>query len=754
MYKDVKSHIVKSDISDHFMCIAVIQENLYKAKHNSAEKFRKITDSVLRNINASLLNRNWHMLHDMTVDEGSKFLITEIQKLLDFYAPEKQLNCQSKYKLKAEWVTQGLTVSSRKCLQMYKKVVSKPRQSQEFENYKKYRNLYNSLRRKAKFAHYNNLVKKNMTDAKMLWKILHKLTGKIKNKKDLSDEIIVNGIKVNNDNTISDAFAKHYSNVGKLLADRINSKSNIKDPMDNMKKRVEQNCFLFPTDHGEIEKFINTLKEKNSKGHDDISNRILKKIYPGIINALEILFNKSLQEGLFPSNMKIAVVKPLYKSKSKTDMINYRPISLLPVISKILEKIVNKRVVKFLTKHKVFYEGQYGFRTNRSTTDAILDFTGNLVDNLNKGNYTLGLFLDMSKAFDSINHHTLFRKLEFYGIRGNVLSWFKSYLSNRYLKVKIRNATSKKYLMTYGTPQGSVLGPLMYIIMANDLVECLKFSNCVTFADDTTIFISGNNLKFLYRKINEDLKQLGDWFDSNSLTLNADKSKYILFRTKRKEINYTGKIVLGGKEINRVQHIKFLGVTIDEYLEWDRQVNSVLTKMISGNYGISMVKNIVPVKCKLLIYNSNIFSHLSYALSVWGPMLRDKDKKKIQIQQNRSIRQIFNISKRTRLLEFYKKGNIMKFNDLIDLSLLKLSHRYIYGILPIRIVNLFELGNHGYATRNRQNLRAMPHTTQVYNKSFLGRAPNLWLSISDPLKNKANIKTFSKGFTQAITSSY
>ena len=404
----------------------------------------------------------------------------------------------------------------------------------------------------------------------------------------------------------------------------------------------------------------------------------------------------------------------------------------------------------------MLYQGQYGYLSNRSTIDAMLDFTGNILDNINKGHYVLSLFLDMSKAFDSISHRTLFKKLEFYGIRGNVLLWFKSYLSNRYIKVKVKNIESDSYLMTYGTPQGSVLGPLMYLILANDLVKSLKFCNCVTFADDTTVFASGNNLKFLFRKVNEDLKLLSDWFDSNSLTLNVEKSKYIIFRSKRKHMdqNDIKKIRLGDREVMRVSDIKFLGVTIDEFLEWEKQAKYVMSKMIAGNYSLCMVKNMLPVKSKLLIYNSNVNSHLNYGLSVWGPMLKDKDIKKIQVQQNKSIRNIFNVKARVRLNEFYKRGNILKVRDQIDLSLLKISFRYMNNLLPVRIVNLFELGNHEYNTRNRNHLRAIRHTAHSYNKSFLGRAPSLWLHLREVTKTQKTPKLFSKSYIKEVFKLY
>ena len=755
LYNDIQSYIIINDISDHFMCLAIVNEDLGKSNGKKIVKVRKITDSVLRNMTASLRNRDWHVLENMSANEGSEFLTNEIKTVLDFYAPEKNVMFNvSKCNNRPEWLTKGLMVSSRKCVNLYKRVRLKPRNSPEFENYKKFRNLYNLLRRKAKFAYYNDLVKRNMGDAKKLWAILHKITGKSVNRKNITDEIIVNGTKEKNENIISNAFADYYSNVGKSLAEKIEQKGNVQDPMIYMKNRVEQNCFLFPTSKTEIQKIIAALKMKESKGFDDISNRILKKIYVGIIDALEIIFNKSLLEGIFPSNMKLSIIKPLYKGKDKSEIVNYRPISLLPVISKILEKIVENRVTKFLTKYKVLYEGQYGYRSNRSTTDAILDFTGNILERIDNGHYVIALFLDMSKAFDSINHMTLFKKLEFYGIRGHALSWFKSYFSKRPIKVKFNNTLSNNYLMHYGTPQGSVLGPLMYLILANDLIKSLKFSSCVTFADDTTLFASGSNLRFLYRKVNEDLMVLSNWFDSNSLTLNVEKSNYIIFRSKQREINYKGVIKLDTQEISCVHKIKFLGIVIDEFLEWHDHVKTVINRMTAGNYSLNMVKNMLPVKSKLLIYHSNVNSHLNYALSVWGPMLKERDLKKLQVQQNNSLRRIFKIKPRINLANFYKSGKILKIADQIKLSLLKISYRYSNDILPIRIVNMFELTNHNYNTRNRNNLRAMRHTVHKYNQSFLGKAPGLWLHLPEQLKSIKNVKTFTRTFVKQVTSMY
>ena len=422
LISNVTSYVLYTDISDHFMCVTKICLNLTR-NNTFTYSTRKLSVTALRNIRGALNNINWNFLEQHNVNDASELLNNEIVKALDFYAPKKTIVVNKSYKRRDPWFTSGLRTSAIKCWKLYKKVLNLPPDNLMHIEYKKYRNLYKKLRRKAKFKYYNDLILTHRNDSKKLWKILNVITGKLQNKKDISDEIILNGIRENNMEVISNGFGKFYSEIGRNMAEEIKKGGNIQDPMLNTDlKRVHQSCFFFPTSKKEIEYFIKKLKSKNSKGHDEVTNNLLKSIYPSIINALYILFNKSLGGGEFPRNMKLAIVKPLYKGKSKLEISNYRPISLLPVISKILEKIVNCRLVKFFKKYNVLYEGQYGFRKNRSTLDAILDLTGNIVDGFDKGMYTIALFLDMSKAFDSIKHETLFKKMELYGIRGMALN--------------------------------------------------------------------------------------------------------------------------------------------------------------------------------------------------------------------------------------------------------------------------------------------------------------------------------------------
>ena len=239
--------------------------------------------------------------------------------------------------------------------------------------------------------------------------------------------------------------------------------------------------------------------------------------------------------------------------------------------------------------------------------------------------------------------------------------------------------------------------------------------------------------------MNSDLSNLAHWFKNNSLSLNIDKSNYILFKAKNKEPNFNGTICIDGKQIKKVDNTKFLGVYIDEHLNWSIHIKHLLTKLSSGLYSLNMARNILPFNCKKLLYFAHIQSHLIYGLSAWGPMISASNLRKLKVQQNKALRAMYNVNLRTRLEPYYKKGNIPMIESLIELSLLKISFRYVNNLLPLRIVNLFEIPDHNYATRNRNRLQVLHHTVQIYNRCFLARAPHLWLNLPENIKNKDKI---------------
>ena len=242
-----------------------------------------------------------------------------------------------------------------------------------------------------------------------------------------------------------------------------------------------------------------------------------------------MLINNYIESGIVPDNLKIAKIVPIFKAKETHLVKNYRPISLLPVISKILERVVHQNLFSFLNTNKILFPNQYGFRKNHSTTNAVMELVTNIIKAKDTTKSTLSVFLDLSKAFDTLNHAILLRKLEFYGIRGIALKWFCNYLTNRKQFVIYNNESSNTEVISCGVPQGSVLGPLLFLVYINDISNCLHYSKIILFADDATIYISSNNIDSLFYNLNADLADLADWFKANKLALNVNKSNYLLF---------------------------------------------------------------------------------------------------------------------------------------------------------------------------------------------------------------------------------
>ena len=307
-------------------------------------------------------------------------------------------------------------------------------------------------------------------------------------------------------------LADHFTWVGKKFASDI-PKSNTS--IDEYNKHIWQNSkslLFYPTTEIEIATIIDEMVAKQSSVWDGISNKLIKNIKSCLVTPLNILFNQSMSEGKFPDAMKTALVTPLYKFGRKSICTNYRPISLLITLSKILEKIIYKHTYNFLTKTDQIYQSQYGFRKKHSCEHAIQELLDIVLKGFKNNEYTCAVFLDLSKAFDSLEHEILIKKLSLYGVRGVALDWFKSYLSNRCLRVKClagepsEHCISKNYDITHGVPQGSILGPLLFLVYCNDLPKVLESINCILFADDTTLYKKHSNLNYLMWCMSEELK--------------------------------------------------------------------------------------------------------------------------------------------------------------------------------------------------------------------------------------------------------
>ena len=491
-----------------------------------------------------------------------------------------------------------------------------------------------------------------------MWKELGDLLSTTKRKKgNPISKLIVNNVEITKDKDIANTLNEHFTNIGKNLAQKIVPKQNLtfKTYLTNP---IANSLYLRPTDSDEILKEINRLKTKATL---DIRVSLLKHVKQKIVNGLVIIFNKSFEEGKVPEMLKIAKVIPIFKGENPTDPNNYRPISLLSIFDKLLEKVMYNRVNAFLTKHKIFYKYQFGFRKNHATADALSEVIDFIYKSLDEGNFVFGIYIDLKKAFDTVQHRTLLYKLQHYGIRGLALQWFESYLSKRKQYVVTNNTQSDMLeLCEYGVPQGSILGPILFLLFINDIHKSLNNTVIKLFADDTNCFLSGNDFSSLERLAETELNKLQTWINANNLTINYDpkKSSHCIFKPRNKCFppNYNRGLKIGINTLKFKETTKYLGLLLDSKLTRENHIQELNKKMVKYTGIFSKVRHYLPITCRKIVYNAFIFSRLNYGSEIYinttkkyiNPLIATQNKL-LRILQFKDIR--------TPLKDLYREFN-------------------------------------------------------------------------------------------------
>lgn len=473
-----------------------------------------------------------------------------------------------------------------------------------------------------------------------------------------NDDILTNPIDICN------SFNKYFINLTcqqNSNVDNLSYKSSL--PAYN-----PYSMFLKPIDENETYNIIMSLRNSKSGGYDGIITKILKICAQYITLPLTHIINLSFSDGIFPHRLKYCIVKPLFKKGDKLLMDNHRPITLVPILSKVLEKAVHTRINDFLVKHNVLCPEQYGFRKGCSTTLACFDLVRSITESINKNTPVMSVFLDMSKAFDFVNHSKLMHKLEVYGIRGRVLEWVGSYLADRMQSVEIKSMSTSSssrtilkhtYRSEYraintGVPQGSILGPLLFLLYINDLPRATTHKS-ILFADDTTLVVGCDGLDTFELNINKGLTDIIEWMKMNDLHININKTKFIQF-TSYNSNSVSLKINYGGDTVNEENVIKFLGIMIDKHLNWKAQIDYICGRLNRFVFALKKVRETVGIESALMAYHGYVSSVLSYGLILWGNSV---DVDRIFKIQKKCIRVLCNARISDSCVPLFRKLNIL-----------------------------------------------------------------------------------------------
>ena len=732
--------------TDHCMNFVVFRTNI----PNTAIKitFRDHSESNIQLMSDRLSNFSlFFPLLTANLNFNDKFdlFYNEVMRIYKSSCPIKVKTLSTK-NIEKPWITEPLRNMIKRKHYVFKRYNDG---AVTFSYYNEFKKSVDKNRKNAKRDFLANKYESCNDNSKKCWSLTNKFVFEKNNVKHENFEINHDNRTITDEKHISKIFNEYFVSIGSNLAENI-TRNNV-DPISYLDNQSGNLFYFHPTTPYEIAKIINSFKNK-ATSKDNLPVFIIKKVIHILSPMLSDLFNESIIHGIFPEKLKVGRVIPLHKTGPKNLIRNYRPITTLSVFSKIFEKLVHKRICSFLKKFNIINSNQFGFLKNKNTSDAILEFLDNCYDSLNDDNFLMTIFLDFSKAFDTISIDILLKKLHHYGFQTFIYSWLRSYLCGRKQFVSIGTNSSETINTVMGVPQGSTLGPLLFIIYISDMHNALLSSKILHFADDSTIYFPYERHNDCSNIINADLERLNIWLSCNKLFLNVDKTKYLIIHNRLRPPDLS--LNVGNSVIERTSVHKFLGVHVDEKLTFMDHIDK-LCSAVSRNIGVlRKISYFVPHHILRNIYYALIYSKFIYAINCYTSASATA-LNRISKLIDRALKLVTGENRIT--------NNVCKEHKLFSFSMCRqyFSNIKMYEILIVGRHNYFSQkilnnqSNHHYSTRFTVsgNIRLPFMRYTKCQRSFLYAGALFWDKLPLSIKYANSLSKFKKSLKNYIFAS-
>ena len=744
-----QSGVIETTFSDHFsiFCTRKITRN----KHNK-HKTIKIRSFKNYDKDAYLERLKGINLPDFdesrNIDEIYNNFIIELSKIIDYVAPLREIRVKNKT---PDWFDGTIMDEIRTRDKLHRKFINTKLEVDGLP-YRSSRNKVQNLINSKKKIFIQNSLEQNKRDSKKLWKTLKDLGLPSKTKSDSKINLNING----QINSKPAEIANHFNDFYSTLADKLVEKlpiapnkfgDNETENYYEEKKLKENNLEFRTVDKSEISKILLNINNSKSPGFDNVAGKFLKDGSEILSAHISNIFNLSVMLSKFPSQCKIAKIKPIFKKASKLEAVNYRPISLLPLISKVFEKCIHDQLQMYVTSFNIIYKLQSGFRSDFSTDTCLSYLHNEILKGFEKGEYTGMILIDLQKAFDTIDHKILLKKLKYIGLSDDATSWIESYLTNRTTFVEIEGYMSSEKDIKCGVPQGSILGPLLFLIYVNDMPQSV---NCdlLLYADDSCLTVTHRDINYIENTLNSNLSSLCDWLVDNKLSIHLGKTESILFGTSTKlaKVNHLN-IHHGNHVIEQKQSVKYLGVTLDNTLSGKSMVDRILSKINGKLRFLYRKQRFLSKGVRRLLCNSLIQPHYDFACCSWYPLLTQNLKKRLQISQNKCIRFCLSLKNRDRIdTTKFAEINWLPVEERFEQCMCTLIYKFFYNDVPEYINEIFIVNIEKYNTRNTNMLKRPFYKTSNGQKAISYIGPKLWDSMPNYLKEKRTIATFKHDY--------